>query len=149
MFDLNPFAFSGVDVRDVQFAQFFLVWLLCRGRQEFPKYAQVQAVQNFKNAAHYDLKTVKIVMPDGTVCPVVDAALCVLREMQEFYQGFRKKCAVFWSLRQRSLPIRKNGMLTGCERSLAAGLSRRGWRLRSRGRRKRQWYCKREIVKKV
>lgn len=88
MFDLNPFAFSGVDVRDVQFAQFFLVWLLCRGRQEFPKYAQVQAVQNFKNAAHYDLKTVKIVMPDGTVCPVVDAALCVLREMQEFYQGF-------------------------------------------------------------
>ncbi len=88
MFDLNPFTFVGVDVRDVLFAQYFLVWLLCRNRQEFPKYAQVQAVQNFKNAAHYDLKTVKIVMPDGTVCPVVDAALCVLEEMREFYRGF-------------------------------------------------------------
>ena len=74
MFDLNPFTFVGVDVRDVLFAQYFLVWLLCRNRQEFPKYAQVQAVQNFKNAAHYDLKTVKISLPDGKICSLLGKA---------------------------------------------------------------------------
>lgn len=65
MFDLNPFVPAGVDVRDVLFAQLLLVWLAGTPRQAFPKWAQVQAVQNFKNAAHYDWKTVNIVVPDG------------------------------------------------------------------------------------
>lgn len=91
MFDLNPFTPVGIDCRDVLFVQLFLVWLACRERQEFPKYAQVQAVQNFKNAAHYDLKTVKIALPDGTVCSAIDAALSVLSQMQEFYKGYPKE----------------------------------------------------------
>ncbi len=91
MFDLNPLTPVGIDWRDVGFAQLFLVWLVSRPRQDFPKYAQVQALQNFKNAAHYDLKTVKIVMPDGKVCSVIDAALSVLLEMQEFYAGYPKE----------------------------------------------------------
>lgn len=49
---------------------------------------QVQAVQNFKNAAHYDLKTVKIVMPGDRAVTVVEAALEVLSQMEEFYQGY-------------------------------------------------------------
>lgn len=88
MFDVNPLVPCGIDERDVEFVQLFLVWLVSTPRQEFPKKAQVQAVQNFKNAAHYDLKTVKIVMPDGTVSPVTEAALRVLSAMEEFYRGF-------------------------------------------------------------
>lgn len=88
MFDLNPLVPSGVEVKDVIFAQLFLTWLAATPRQPFSVRDQVQAVQNFKNAAHYDLKTVKIVVPDGQVYSVVEAALRVLGMMRTFYQGF-------------------------------------------------------------
>ncbi|MGM9661135.1 MAG: hypothetical protein ACI3WQ_11095, partial [Faecousia sp.] len=61
MFDLNPLVPAGIDERDLTFAQLFLVWLASTPREFLSTKAQVQAVQNFKNAAHYDLKTVKIV----------------------------------------------------------------------------------------
>lgn len=88
MFDLNPLTKAGVDERDIVFAQLLLVWLASTPRQSFSKKAQVQAVQNFKNAAHYDLKTVKIVAPDGEVCSVAHAALQVIGRMKEFYEGY-------------------------------------------------------------
>lgn len=88
MFDLNPLVPSGIEERDLAFAQLFLVWLASTPREEFPTKAQVQAVQNFKNAAHYDLKTVKIVLPDGEVNSVANAALKVLDRMVEFYADF-------------------------------------------------------------
>ncbi|MBQ9166153.1 MAG: hypothetical protein IJX71_04435, partial [Oscillospiraceae bacterium] len=91
MFDLNPLAPHGLDERDVVFAQLFLVWLASTPREDFSVKAQVQAVQNFKNAAHYDLKTVKIVLPHGQVCSVTEAALWVLSLMDEFYADFPPK----------------------------------------------------------
>lgn len=88
MFDLNPLVPCGVEERDISFAQLFLVWLASTPRQAFPVKAQIQAVQNFKNAAHHDLKTVKIVAPDGEVRSVTSAALSVLSQMQAFYRDF-------------------------------------------------------------
>ena len=88
MFDLNPLVPGGLDERDLTFAQLFLVWLAATPREPLSTKAQVQAVQNFKNAAHYDLKTVKIVPPDGEVTSVANAALKVLDRMAEFYEGF-------------------------------------------------------------
>lgn len=88
MFDLNPLVSCGIEVMDVAFAQLLLTWLAATPRQPFSDKDQVQAVQNFKNAAHYDLKTVKIVVPNGEVYSVADAALRVLGMMREFYQDF-------------------------------------------------------------
>lgn len=88
MFDLNPLVPCGLEEKDVAFVQLLLVWLASTPVLELPKKAQVQAVQNFKNAAHYDLKTVKIVMPDGSVYTVIDAALHVIFLMREFYHDF-------------------------------------------------------------
>lgn len=88
MFDLNPLVPAGVDERDVVFAQLLLVWLASEPRQPLSRKDQVQAVQNFKNAAHYDLKTVKIVVPSGEVYTVASAALKVLGMMRTFYQDF-------------------------------------------------------------
>ena len=88
MFDLNPLVPCGVEEKDVVFAQLLLVWLASTPRQPFSIKDQVQAVQNFKNAAHYDLKTVKIVPPNGEVCAAADAALKVLDMMREFYRDF-------------------------------------------------------------
>ena len=50
-----------------------------------------QAIQNFKNAAHYDLKTVKIIVPNGEVYSVVQAALNVIGFMKEFYEGYSQE----------------------------------------------------------
>ncbi len=88
MFDLNPLAPAGLDERDVVFAQLLLVWLASKPHQPLSRKDQVQAVQNFKNAAHYDLKTVKIVAPDGEVYTVAGAARKVLDRMRAFYQDF-------------------------------------------------------------
>ena len=48
----------------------------------------MQAAQNFKNAAHYDLKTVKIVVPNGEVYSAAHAALNIVGSMKEFYRDF-------------------------------------------------------------
>ena len=88
MIDVNPLVPCGVDARDVSFAQLLLAWLAATPEQTLSVQDQVQAVQNFKSAAHYDLKTVKIVMQDGRAVPVADAALGVLEQMQEFYRDF-------------------------------------------------------------
>lgn len=91
MFDLNPLVSCGVDERDVAFAQLLLVWLASKPYHSFAENIQVQAIQNFKNAAHYDLKTVKILLPNGEVNSVADAALNVISEMEEFYQDFSEE----------------------------------------------------------
>lgn len=85
MFDLNPLREECVEVKDILFAQLLMVWLASRPQQSFAEKDQVQATQNYKNAAHYDLKTVKIMTPAGETFSVADAALNVLRMMREFY----------------------------------------------------------------
>ncbi len=91
MVDLNPLEPAGIDLRDLKFAQLLLVWLAGTPRQSFTVRDQVQAAQNFKNAAHYDLKTVKIVVPDGGACSVADAGRWVIGRMREFYADFPRE----------------------------------------------------------
>ena len=91
MIDVNPLAECGLDVRDVAFVQLLICWLITMPEQKLSKRQQVQAEQNYKNAAHYDLKTVKIVMPGREACPVADAALRIIQEMKEFYEKYPKE----------------------------------------------------------
>lgn len=86
--DLNPLERSGINIFDVKFMQFLMVWLVSKPRGNFDVKDQVQAVQNYKNAAHYDLKTVKIAAPDGEVCSVAAAGLKIIRAMKEFYRDY-------------------------------------------------------------
>lgn len=88
MFDLNPFVSCGVEEKDVIFTQLFLVWLASTECQPLTTMDQIQAVQNFKSAAHYDLKTVKIVIPEDGVYSVTDAAIHVISLMRKFYTDF-------------------------------------------------------------
>lgn len=88
MFDLNPLCPEGIDVRDLKFAQMLLVYLAGTPRQPYLPKDQVQSSQSFKNAAHYDLKTVKIVVPNGEVYSVAHAARNVIGFMREFYKDF-------------------------------------------------------------
>lgn len=87
MFDLNPLAVEGVEEKDILFAQLLMIWLAATEDQPFSQRDQIQAVQNFKNAARYDLKTVRILTPDGKNYPVSEAAARVIEKMKEFYRG--------------------------------------------------------------
>lgn len=91
MIDLNPLSENGVDVRDVHFAQLLLVWLASVPLPSLTVREQVQAVQNYKYAAHFDLKTVKLVLPDGEVCSAADAGLRILEEMEAFYRNYSEE----------------------------------------------------------
>lgn len=88
MFDLNPLSRTGVEEKDILFAQLLMVWLAAAPIQHFTQKDQIQAVQNFKNAARYDLKTVRMTM-DGRNYSIAEAALKVIDRMKEFYQQLR------------------------------------------------------------
>lgn len=85
MFDLNPLTNAGVEEKDIIFAQLLMIWLASTPNQPFSKKDQIHAVQNFKNAARYDLKTVNILTPEGETDSVAHAALKVIDRMKEFY----------------------------------------------------------------
>ena len=86
--DLNPFELSGINLKDLKFIQLLYIWILSNPRKELSLRDQVQAAQNFKNAAHYDLKTVKIVIPNGQSRSVVKTGLDVMEKMKAFYHDF-------------------------------------------------------------
>lgn len=88
MFDLNPLDPVGVDLRDVKFGELFLAFLACTQDFYFPEQDQIQAVQNFKNAAHYDLEHTKIIILGGHCCSVAEAGRIMLHQMKEFYRDF-------------------------------------------------------------
>ena len=88
MIDLNPLDPAGIRVEDVFFGQLLLVWLASTPTRPLSEKEQVQAAQNFKNAARFDLRTTKIIAPSGRILPVYQAALAVVEEMEAFYQGF-------------------------------------------------------------
>ncbi len=88
MVDLNPLYKEGINVDDLKFIHLLLIWLasvepMCYGLKQ-----QVQAAQNFKSAAHYDLKTVKIVAPCGSVYSVAQAGKNMINAMRDFYSDF-------------------------------------------------------------
>ena len=88
MVDLNPFAEAGLDIRDLKFIQYLLIWLVSLNEEDFSAKAQVQAVQNYKNAARYDLKTVRIKESKGEYLSIADAGLLIINYMKDFYKGF-------------------------------------------------------------
>lgn len=87
MFDLNPLYPEGVNVDDVYFAQLFLVWLASLPTRRLNGSEQIQAAANFKRAAHYDLRTVKVDVPGWGVDSVSHSALRLLGEMEAFLRG--------------------------------------------------------------
>lgn len=90
MFDVNPLAEFGVDERDIEFVQLLMGWLVSLPKEILSEKEQIQALQNIKNAAHFDLKTVNICM-DEKCTTVTDAALQVLKQMKTYYEDFPNK----------------------------------------------------------
>ena len=87
MIDLNPFEEAGVDIRDIRFAHLMLVWLASTPDEPVLLNDQVHAVQNFKNAARYDLKTVYMYDENGDSYSFVTAAKIMIERMRAFFRA--------------------------------------------------------------
>lgn len=91
MIDLNPLDEAGIDIRDVLFLQIFLVFLACREREKANVNDQIRAIANTKNAARFDLKTVRLISEDGQNLSIANAAIQIINEMQDFFRDFERK----------------------------------------------------------
>ena len=83
--DLNPMSCSGLDLRDLKFIQYLLIWAVNTPRTALSEADQIQVAQNFKNAARYDLKTVNIVYKNGEFDTVAKAGQKLIGRMKDFY----------------------------------------------------------------
>lgn len=86
MFDLNPFEEAGLDIRDIKFAHLLLVWLAGTPCERMTLNDQVHAIQNYKNASRYDLKTVYMYDENGESYSFVTAAKILIERMRMFFR---------------------------------------------------------------
>ena len=114
MIDLNPYLPEGLDVRDAEFIKLLLIYLAALPDRVITPHEQIQAVKNTKNAAHYDINMVKIVLPaseealkacrgekispaysykekGAETTELVSAALCVIGKMEAFFGGIAER----------------------------------------------------------
>lgn len=129
MFDLNPLRAEGLEVKDVLFAQLLMVWLICRPVEELSVRHQVHAVQNFKNAAHYDLKTVKIVLPHGRICSVAQAAINIIDEMKNFFKKIRVDVQEILDFQYRKFEDANNRYAWKIRKQFQGGFVKKGMEL--------------------
>jgi glutamate--cysteine ligase len=83
MFDLNPLAPHGVFAEDLEFAHYFLLYLLSLPDFEYSHALQFQAVENHKAAARFELDDIEI---NGY--PAADAARGILDDMRIYFTGY-------------------------------------------------------------
>lgn len=87
--DNNPLIPVGIDIKDAIFIHLLFIWLMSLPDIELSNLQQIDAVSNFKNAAHYDLKTVTISMPGFETKTIADAGVEIINAMSEFYKAGR------------------------------------------------------------
>ncbi len=83
--DLNPLAEYGIDDRDVKFMQLLLAYLASREHEPLDAKGQVQSIQNFKSAAHFDTANTKIMYPNGRALSIADATAELLNGIEWFF----------------------------------------------------------------
>ena len=91
MVDCNPLVKEGLDIRDLKFIELFLIWLSETQSDAMSLEEQIQAVQNFKNAAHYDLKTVKISIKGQDSFSGVKAGLKIIDQMKLLFKDCKSQ----------------------------------------------------------
>lgn len=88
MVDLNPLELSGINVLDLKFAHYLLVYLASQPKVALEPKDQVECIQNFKNASYYDLNAGIRNLPGIGVMTFAEAGLRILDRMMEFFKDF-------------------------------------------------------------
>ena len=79
--DINPFAESGLDVRDLQFIELLCLWIYTNYKDKLSHNNQIRMAENLKIAALYDIDSTTI---NGKET-LRESGLRVLSEMKAFY----------------------------------------------------------------
>lgn len=87
--DINPFAPQGIGRRDLEFIELLNLYLVSEPGTQ----TQEIAIQNYKNAALFDIDTATITLPDGAVLSAREAGLVLLKRMKAFYARERYAAA--------------------------------------------------------
>ena len=85
MFDVNPLSPVGIFREDLEFAHYFLIYLLMLPDFEFTPVLQEAAINNYKAAARYNLSEIKINGYDAR-----DAAIGMLDDMSKYFSGYSR-----------------------------------------------------------
>ena len=86
MFDINPLEPLGIDKRDLEFAHLLMMYLSKKPDIDFSEEIQITAVQNYKNAAKYDLSEVMI---DNV--PILERAAQIIDDMSNTFDDEKSK----------------------------------------------------------
>ena len=87
MIDLNPLDEDGIDLRDLEFLQLFLIWLASQERKVLGETGQKQAIRNHKAAAELAWDAVDIYTDEEGRIPLADALRRVLENMGQTLGG--------------------------------------------------------------
>lgn len=83
--DLNPLRNEGIELQDVKFAQLLMVWLATTPSVRLSREQQATAVENYKNAAAFDLTHTTIQLLTGQRCSLKQATSDILEQMSDFF----------------------------------------------------------------
>lgn len=85
--DLNPLSRAGIDERDVKFIQLLIAWMMSLPDITLTSEQQLQAIRNYKLAAHFSLNDTQITYPDGSRHSLAEATLSILDRMSAFFES--------------------------------------------------------------
>ena len=129
MVDLNPLDPSGIDIRDIRFLQLYLIWLASIPMEHLTGGMQVQAVQNYKNASHYDIDLARVTGLDGISASVREGALAQLEKIREFYTRADKDVLELIDYQREKLTKEENRYAVIVRRGFRENFVKQGLRL--------------------
>ena len=92
--DVNPFAESGVDVRDLEFIELLCLWVYHTYADALSEENQRRAVGNFKTAALLDIDSATVLTPQEERLTVREAGNRVLDTMRTYYGEDQRAAAL-------------------------------------------------------
>ncbi len=92
--DINPYAYGGLDIRDLKFIRLLSLYEASKPAESLGEDRQIKSAINFKNAAHFDLDTNRIMLSDGRFITLREASLELLGNIEEFYKSLESHFTV-------------------------------------------------------
>ena len=85
--DINPFASTGLDERDLKFIELLCLWIFGEYHDKLSESHQLRSIENFKTASILDIDNSFLITAGEKKVSVRKAGLFILDRMADFYKG--------------------------------------------------------------